>query len=378
MAGRLSQTTLTQNPFSFKEQFLPLNCEFTIRNHVSCLHFLPQGQASTLRTASPPSTFGSMKNGDQGLLLDQMISKVNEVVGAEYLLASPQKPCLEATSKATPESNVHVGAVFAPLLEINLDLGGQNQSRASGHPQGTSDSHCSHRGHPQKSWQHSPPPFPASTCLTRPLSPYQAAYRRTGEQPSTKGVSVRTCEPASMHPSPGGRSTRCTLHSYSEGDFWTTRGAHPSRQLDTAHFFAFSSLLCFPGTCPGLLSAGCTGEAGIRRESRGEEGMWFIHLKPVWMILSERNRSNLILKLPCGVTSAPRALGRLFSFSASVFSMFFSSLIFKHPKARDGALDHFGGSTSLPHCRAPSSEVYSMSATCQCLRFSPGHPTSAH
>ena len=88
-----------------------------------------------------------MKNGDRDLLLDQMIYKVNEVVGSKYLLASPQKPCLGATSKATPGSSAHLGAVLAPCL---VDLCGQNQSGASGHPKSTLDPTAATVGTPGK------------------------------------------------------------------------------------------------------------------------------------------------------------------------------------------------------------------------------------
>lgn len=92
-----------------------------------------------------------MKNGDQGLFLDQMICKVNEVVGSGYLLASPLKPCLGAPSKAPLGSNVYLGAEFAPCREINLDLCGRNQSKASGPIEGTLGSHGSCDRHSRES-----------------------------------------------------------------------------------------------------------------------------------------------------------------------------------------------------------------------------------
>lgn len=123
-------------------------------------------------------------------------------------------------------------------------------------------------GSPGRADSTRPPSLPASTCFTSPQStPGSLQENRRGEQPSTKGVRARE-----QAPEPRGRNTRRTLHNYSEGDLWTTCGAHPSRQLGPTHLMAFyMSPGGVPGTPPRFLSTGCMGAGGTKDNLESRE-----------------------------------------------------------------------------------------------------------
>lgn len=134
-----------------------------------------------------------MKNGYQDLLLDQMIYKVKDITGFEYLLVSSRKPCLGTTSHATPGSNTHPGAGSAQCLEISLKTQCTEPEQrlsslstpqlwptAVGAPGHTDSTHIKH---------------PASCSMQCPsqvrLSP---AYRRARESTLTRAPLDRGCE----------------------------------------------------------------------------------------------------------------------------------------------------------------------------------------